>query len=1150
MIFTLIYSFKRKNFLFFSKMQVSTLRNVTSLVNSAKNLLEMEPAMAESLYESAIQQITALRSADIVNKKDEWLTELDRIHREITDKIAGLRLRRRKEHIMQSSDMQNKEKSKIPEWNDPLLQQRFQIQLAETIILPVMYPQIQPMPRKVIVIKGPPKSGKTFTIQAIRSFMQASTGGSSSSLFMFHFFLSFQFQEMIDVFLSQPNELLKYRNIILVVDKLSAEQWSSWKDTNWFQSFVQFLRSFPRIIFVIIADNFSDEIFPHDSALKPLEIQFQLPNRETVYFYMKTLILSLSGLKSEIPLLEKKEDCVDLANLMHDHHSANFENIVEWVRRGIQLSHEICVEDSVFLRMGDVWVPRLARKSESMNCRILFSSHAADNIQEAALVRSIPIDAVEFEGEIYYHEKLIDNFVVCEPDRGMDLFVKRQVPFEKDDQKFCGSIRFSRDSNSLQQQQQIDVIMRFQIFSSQYPDFINAVIYKGFYPYLFATWINLWKHEASIELKSSEMQNVVQLVSPHLSTIVSAEDIYFCKKEVAEMLLKTDVRQTFGVFTRPSLAEKQVLIVESDLSDATFSIHYGSRSDSRSRKKAGNVTTVTGGASEDLFKDPKKEANLEALPKNMQADELAKIIDHLLEAENSCQILQIRTSRGYEYYIDFFVPLRELFTCRISDRKGRCVMYPRVQSIVVHSELVDDYCITNEIDLDLLQEKYPQEYRECFRDEEETWKLKSLKDSKHLLTLNHFYTREHKFYLNLLFHLHVAKRDLYAEMDAVQKHELDSLQEDVQNLIDYSLGIVAEKDEHGVWDGVFSLSKNHSAVQREEPLRNSYDLSRQWLRRDLTFWINPAIFEKIQSVMGLENELVTAYSLWHKCREEEDTSLRTQEMYVQASIPLDSWDRAKTTYHLLPLCETDEICDRLKNSDYVLYYKDRVEESLFHIIFQNANAVGMKVNSANAVSAEVIDWYVINENSMKKIKAFVERVKYFDNAWHLLLKSSSDISSRQLLFSLFYMSLQNSEDSKSFLSHLFYFGKIYQNPLELTPFSLQSFEIYSVIERLDKKLDFLLQLLSKHKHKQNQKHETDKKYEASSSFSATGAEVTTETEKIAASAFASDRFFTRKAFRCTIHRLDSRKNLLASEDYAKIRASVLQKHHIQDQLFF
>jgi hypothetical protein len=102
--------------------------------------MDMEPDLAESLYEKAIQQITSLRSAEILNKKDEWLTELDRIHREITQKISTLRLRRRRDSIIQSNEFpganHHPKASRIPEWTDPLLQQRFQIQLAESIILP------------------------------------------------------------------------------------------------------------------------------------------------------------------------------------------------------------------------------------------------------------------------------------------------------------------------------------------------------------------------------------------------------------------------------------------------------------------------------------------------------------------------------------------------------------------------------------------------------------------------------------------------------------------------------------------------------------------------------------------------------------------------------------------------------------------------------------------------------------------------------------------------------------------------------------------------------------------------------------------------------------------------------------------------------
>lgn len=1139
---------------------------------TAKKVMEEEPEEARYTFEKLLVQLTMLRSITFSSKQDEWLTEIERLHRLCTEKISLIQMRKRVEK--QSSQMvltgSHPVMTKIPNWKDPLLLQSFQVSLAETILLPYLFPHLYPVLKSIIIINGPSKSGKTFTLKAIESYLQVETNVNV----LWKTVSSFQLSSIASVLhTAMQSSNTAHMKIVVVVDRVSTAQWNTWLKEDWFQVLLDTFKSSKswKLVLVMEASHSNADLLDMKSFIQT--VTFKLPDVKTVYAYIKSLVsVYLDTRILTVPILLDLQGLVSCAETMVKFFHADFDKIESWIQRAVHLSHELVIEDAVVLKIGDHWIPRLSLFSERTSdlpytvCRGLMLSKTS--VSMASLLRPLDVDAIVFDGDTYVNEKLLDYLPPVEPDRGMELFVKANKTNEGDDNDndTCSFMPSSSSSD-------LDIICRFSVTLDRYPD-IPVVMTHGIYNYLLSSWISIWKQFLQLSMKSnskSDLQSKLAIVEPELQTVFYARDMNTLLDETMDVLVSSSVigNLSENLLENIKHCSKQVLVISGADENFAFYFTYGQKS-SKAFPVNSSGQEGGGGGGKKMFYHQTFSIGKQSggnggvvplyteggtskvnsmkgwLHGKEKSEEMKNVLDDLLGQKDSCQMFQIKTEHGYEWFIDFFTALEYPIEVKVAKGKAsQATLLPRVQSILVFDDLVQDYSITNEIDLDILQEKFPSMYRECFRDEEDTWKMMKLKDPSHLVPLNSFYTREHKFYLNLLFHLQCYKRDHYADLTIQQQPFLDDTLTYVQNIVDFMLMITSENDESGTWEGIWSVTQNHLTYKNEKDTvaRGSIDISREWLKSDMTFCISPSLYDLLFDLCKVSidevkedseeaekknesSKLKTIVSIWKTVQQDRESLKEKHRFYVKSKISTQIWKESKTTFHLLPHTET-EISNKLKSKDYVLYFSRRLKQSLFHRLFENAQLIGCEENG----SSENVSWYSFGESKqvVKDIRSTIETIKSFENAWYLLSTGSKSLATSQLLFSLYFSSDNTNNNStlmKQVIGNLLYFPILHASSKRGQEKAVDTINQRTVLNILNRKVSFLMRLLDPSISK-----------EMVSKVISSGRDKILFKEK-------------EEAHTCHIHTSSLlAKNIFPQEEYENIKNYSLKVYHLMDQLY-
>lgn len=265
---------------------------------------------------------------------------------------------------------------------------------------------------------------------------------------------------------------------------------------------------------------------------------------------------------------------------------------------------------------------------------------------------------------------------------------------------------------------------------------------------------------------------------------------------------------------------------------------------------------------------------------------------------------------------------------------------------VADLSLPEDYCLTNENDLDILQEKYPGEYDKMFRNEEATWKLKPIAHHSHLLFLEKSYSREQKFYLvfyHSLLRFYEKKGNLVSpESRTILRNLLLSL----QHLIDFLLVIVSETDEKEEWNGVWSMSKNHEKFDRYQTLFDvtestrtfPADLTVELLKNNCDFLVNPYYFLELFKLFD-----ETYYAIFERWIAYMPHPSHRVGRILLHSPAVDLHQKFKNSRHLLNnrLHISNGALDP-STHEFLLYFLARKEKGLLHDVCKNMDAIAIE----------------------------------------------------------------------------------------------------------------------------------------------------------------------------------------------------------------
>lgn len=346
------------------------------------------------------------------------------------------------------------------------------------------------------------------------------------------------------------------------------------------------------------------------------------------------------------------------------------------------------------------------------------------------------------------------------------------------------------------------------------------------------------------------------------------------------------------------------------------------------------------------------------LNKNIDiAKELRNIINNLLNIDVSIEI--IKNVDGYLlniYTYDNFDLSKLNIYINSEEIHG-------IKSIIISNkifELDDNYCITNDRDIQLLVEKYPQEYVEIYAEDEETWKYIKPKKQEHLDYLNSKYSFRNKFYLYLLNFVLLYQKNNESLLNQEQIELLDNLVLNLQMQIDCMLEITAEFDTDEQTDNENDTNNtdiywksfwNTSHAEKEENMNDVDEYNYQKVMSQLhqKFCIDVLFLKKFTQAFPT-TKLNYYYDVY---KNKINNTRNTQEIFVKSSIKINQ--NQNNIYSNFELNNHE----KLKKDDKLIQNiidKLMTRHSLYFDVFNNIDFIGVKHNNN-------IKWYKLQSNT-------------------------------------------------------------------------------------------------------------------------------------------------------------------------------------------
>ena len=336
------------------------------------------------------------------------------------------------------------------------------------------------------------------------------------------------------------------------------------------------------------------------------------------------------------------------------------------------------------------------------------------------------------------------------------------------------------------------------------------------------------------------------------------------------------------------------------------------------------------------------------------------------------EIVYVKTNIGYSWYIDILPEYNNISNLDISKLNvglfrikllnTEYQSYPTINFDIFYRKLNINYKITNESDVSILQEKYPEDYGDLYRDEEETWMLYPIKKTEHLNHLNSVYNDYSITFLNIYHNLLEYKRSNAGNLSMQSLIFLENLIGDIQYKIDQLLFITVPYDENNEETTYWNVSKNH---------RHHFDFDYdENINRSSIFYKDK--YDKNYGVNLLINIFkTTGFSSIKYCFDYYKTSLYCnmnnieRSIFIHSFLPMNNLGRYYYSEYLKDINDNNILKSRsLKESvNYIKYFCERImnNSSLYMEIFTSIKHIGnLKGNK--------ICWYNLNKTpeSLKK----------------------------------------------------------------------------------------------------------------------------------------------------------------------------------------
>lgn len=991
------------------------IRKLLYLYKEVKVLRYKDTQQCLLKLDRIINQIFLLRQiseSDIpLDQYHTWVAHLDRIYQNCQKEKQDI------QQTFQNTDDNYDENERtiltpwITDWIDSTLQEPHVLHLVRSIALPILFPLVHTIVPGSILVDGPVNSGKSYALNKIQNYLSKQDVKKDNEI-TWSFCTGFQFPPDAQKILSTKNtnegQKEKSKWSIYIVDKVHLKELEKWSKSSWFQSWDVHVKKQPNMLFIILTTGkCSQQLLKDCSNYFSHYIHFEYPNANTLYNYLKKTVNShydVPKLKKHsyinLPIIDELSCLGNIADRLANKHMTCVD-IDHCFQKSLRLCSKIALQENVVYQViPNVWIPKNSFK------------HASGSDYKYSLVHNIEKDSIEWCSQVgqkggkcqstpkmFWNSQLFDTLPSAEFDRINSVYIDNET--------------VNPDSAVL------SVIASFPIKVNIFPHYLEkglSVCYEN----LILLWISIQTHLYQIK-KDSVINSETK---SHIDSLITPKDLLHVPERIKRNWFNKSSDELNVIdLLQESVEPFQILYVESDDSEMKiessalkFSLQYG-------HKKSSDLSQYRKG-----------------IPGNIHAEELKIIIDTILKKKDSCEIVQVQIQDGYSYYINFYDSLKHPIECNAITLKTSVNICTRVRLSYSDLELKSSYKLVSESDLDLLTEKYPNSYREMYREEEETWKMKPLAHPSHIDYLNTKYSCETKYYLGLYHNLLTIKAHYYAGMKTIIRDELDSIIVTLQNYLDYLLLIIQENDYDKEWNELWSMSKNHKEHERYHPPENSelekvvtIDIGTDWMRNSMDFWVSPKLFVSLYNIcktyctsnsMTVMSEIVKTWSYFSN----KNNKSTTQWIYVKSTIDKTLWSETCALSHLLdePVEQNNKQSTIIQN-DKLSKYISRTDKSLFHILFRNAESIGW-----HNQKQKCLEWYQFSDwQPGSGFDNVLQVLRGKQGMWRLLSQNLGHLNMMQWLFAFNMCGLQDNFSYQEIYAHLLF-------PKTLSYWSLES----------------------------------------------------------------------------------------------------------------
>ena len=852
----------------------------------------------------------------------------------------------------------------IHDWNDETLQAKAVLRMVKHIVVPMLYPQTLhtvhshlSTQSNTLVVEGPANTGKSYALSAIQQYVTKQQNILPQLQTRWVHLTAYDCPQYAKSILDEQRNGHRttlanpHHWTIYITDRVSHKDIQEWSNSAWCGAWDRHLRTSKNTLWVVLVTAHHSIGNAHQT-LFPNRIQLPLPDSRTMYHYLKKCIYTHYSTTTQqktiatpsttpsatppptppkrtfpeyarLPVVEHLSQLAHFADTFVHQHHPDFETLGRLFECAVAWSAEcgLRANGAYGVVRGEnltEWYPKhsvVQDKLPTNHKYKLLKASKHDRLDWCPQTVDRNHNKCSAEKTTFWNIHLFDSLPSCEYDRFTQLYID---PTTMTTEK--GNHIYS-------------VIGVFPLETNVFPFHLRGPL-RGCYEWAVALGCPVSQHKHT---HCTSTTDVLNFSNKQCSEVYGS---------VREATTHTNVRTANQVWY---MERKRAA-----MDDALPKVHisYGNR---RTTELAEYVDGVAG---------------------DVSAETLQQIVSVLVDQNDACHVVQVQTHFGYAYYIDFLVALDNGFQLECVVENCESYICPRVQLPELQSGWLLDshYCLCTEADVDALVDKFPQEYKDIYREEEATWKLKPVRKPAHLDHLNAKYSNEQRCYLKLCCDLLRVKEGYYACLSPDLRNQLDDALSDLQNHLDYLLQIIPENDHEGKWNDVWSMSEQHPLYEAYHPPQHSevdkvisVNLATEWLRRGATFAMSPRWLDVLVAIGGaLEGhyngasthtpltQMVHTWKVFCKC----DVQKSVQWMYVKADVEHSVWREAQACGKLYECAFRAMTDDRGLTHDRGLTQQREVERlytersakhSLFHAMFRGASHIGVHHQSSNAV---------------------------------------------------------------------------------------------------------------------------------------------------------------------------------------------------------